>query len=124
MLRHGNPGEKEGEKMADDVLTYGLHLEVGMLLEVLNESNEVLFRARVEEFDGDSMKIVNDSGGEMPIVMYNTEFKLRGHYDNQTAIYHGTSAAARPICGSSIRSQTGLLGSAVNFSARIFRWKR
>lgn len=80
--------------MADDILTYGLHVEVGMLLEVLNESNEVLFRARVEEFDGDSMKIVNDLGGEMPVVMYNTEFKLRGHHDNQTAIYHGT------VCGS------------------------
>lgn len=80
--------------MADDVLTYGLHLEVGMLLEVLNESNEVLFRARVDEFNGDSMKIVNDTGGEMPVVMYNTEFKLRGHHNNQTAIYHGT------VCGS------------------------
>ena len=45
---------EEGEKMADDIMTYGLHVEVGMLLEVLNESNEVLFRARVEEFDGDS----------------------------------------------------------------------
>ena len=49
-----------GEKMADEMnLTYGLNIEEGMLLEVLNESNEVLFRARVESFDGDSMKIVN-----------------------------------------------------------------
>ena len=80
--------------MADDVLTYGLHIQIGMLLEVLNESNEVLFRARVIEFDGDSMKIENDLGGDLPVVMYNTEFKLRGHYDGQTAIYHGT------VCGS------------------------
>lgn len=86
---------EEGEKMADDTLTYGLHVEVGMLLEVLNESNEVLFRARVEEFDGDSMRITNDLGGEMPPVLYNTEYKLRGHLPgNQTAVYHGT------VCGS------------------------
>lgn len=80
--------------MADEVLTYGLNVEVGMLLEVLNSSNEILFRARVEEFNGDSMKIVNESGGPMPVVMYNTEFKLRGHTNNQTTIYHGT------VCGS------------------------
>ncbi len=77
-------------------LTYGTQVEVGMLLEVLNIDNEVLFRARVEEFDGFSMKIVNDLGGEMPPVVFNTEFKLRGHLsDSQTAIYHGT------VCGSS-----------------------
>lgn len=82
--------------MADELNTsYGLQVEIGMLLEVLNIDNEVLFRARVTEFDGDSMKIVNDLGGEMPPVLYNTEFKLRGHLsDSQTAVYHGT------VCGS------------------------
>lgn len=76
-------------------LTYGLNIEVGMLLEVMNESNEVLFRARVEAFDGDSMRIVNANGGELPPVVYNTEYKLRGRLSgDQTAIYHGT------VCGS------------------------
>lgn len=75
--------------------SYGLQVEVGMLLEVLTIDNEVLFRARVTSFDGDSMCIVNDLGGEMPPVMYNTEFKLRGRLnDSQTAVYHGT------VCGS------------------------
>ena len=76
-------------------MSYGLQVEVGMLLEVMTADNEVLFRARVTEFDGFSMKIVNDLGGEMPPVLYNTEFKLRGHLsDSQAAVYHGT------VCGS------------------------
>ncbi len=72
-----------------------LEVEVGMLLEVLNESNEVMFRARVTEFDGESVKIENDNGGEVPPVMYNSEFKLRGHLsDDRRVVYHGT------VCGS------------------------
>ena len=75
--------------MADGVLTYGLHVEEGMRLEVLNDNNEVLFRARVEEVDGDSMKISNASGDDMPVVVFNSEYKLRGHHDGQTVVYHG-----------------------------------
>lgn len=72
-----------------------LEVEVGMLLEVLNEGNEVMFRARVTEFDGESIKIENDNGGEVPPVMYNSEFKLRGHLsDDRRVVYHGT------VCGS------------------------
>jgi len=72
-----------------------LDVEVGMLLEVLNASNEVMFRARVTEFDGESIKIENDNGGEVPPVVYNSEFKLRGHLsDDRRVVYHGT------VCGS------------------------
>lgn len=72
-----------------------LEVEVGMLLEVLNASNEVMFRARVTEFDGEAIKIENDLGGEVPPVMYNSEFKLRGHLsDDRRVVYHGT------VCGS------------------------
>ena len=72
-----------------------LEVEVGMLLEVLTESNEVLFRARVIDFDGESIRIRNDNGGEVPPVVYNTEYKLRGYLDNdRRVVYHGT------VCGS------------------------
>lgn len=72
-----------------------LEVEVGMLLEVLNASNEVMFRARVTEFDGEAIKIENDLGGEVPPVVYNSEFKLRGHLsDDRRVVYHGT------VCGS------------------------
>lgn len=72
-----------------------LEVEVGMLLEVLTVNNEVLFRARVTEFDGDSIRIENDLGDKVPPVMYNTEFKLRGHLsDDRRVVYHGT------VCGS------------------------
>lgn len=83
--------------MADEVLTYGLNVEVGMRLEVLNENNEVMFQARVDEVDGDSMKISNASGSDMPVVMFNSEFKLRGHHDGRTVVYHGV------VCGSTAR---------------------
>lgn len=72
-----------------------LEIEVGMLLEVLTEDNEVLFRARVTDFDGDSIRIENSMGGSVPPVMYNTEYKLRGHLsDDWRVVYHGT------VCGS------------------------
>ena len=72
-----------------------LEIEVGMLLEVLTESNEVLFRARVIDFDGDSIRIKNDNGGDTPPVMYNSEYKLRGYLDDdRRVVYHGT------VCGS------------------------
>ena len=100
--------------MADELNeSYGLQVEIGMLLEVLTVDNEVLFRARVTSFDGDSMSIVNDLGGEMPPVLYNTEFKLRGHLsDSQTAVYHGT------ICGSN--REMWKLDQLVNW----FTWER
>ena len=72
-----------------------LEIEVGMLLEVLTEDNEVLFRARVADFDGDSIRIVNDMGGSVPSVVYNSEYKLRGHLsDDRRVVYHGS------VCGS------------------------
>ena len=72
-----------------------LEIEVGMLLEVLSAGNEVLFRARVADFDGESIRIENDMGGRVPPVLYNTEFKLRGHLsDDRRVVYHGT------VCGS------------------------
>ncbi len=72
-----------------------LEVEVGMLLEVLNENNEILFRARVTDFDGDSIRLENASGGSVPPVVYNTEYKLRGHLsDERRVVYHGT------VCGS------------------------
>ena len=72
-----------------------LEVEVGMLLEVLSASNEVLFRARVTDFDGESIRIQNDNGGEVPPVVYNTEYKLRGYLeDDRRVVYHGT------VCGS------------------------
>ena len=72
-----------------------LEVEVGMLLEVLTENNEVIFRARVTDFDGDAIRIENDNGGEVPPVMYNSEYKLRGHLsDDRRVVYHGT------VCGS------------------------
>lgn len=72
-----------------------LEIEVGMLLEVLTENNEVLFRARVTDFDGDSIRIENDMGGSVPMAMYNSEYKLRGHLsDDRRVVYHGT------VCGS------------------------
>ena len=72
-----------------------LEVEIGMLLEVLNASNEVLFRARVTDFDGEAIRIENDTGDRLPPVVYNTEFKLRGHLkDDRRVVYHGT------VCGS------------------------
>ena len=72
-----------------------LEIEVGMLLEVLTENNEVIFRARVTDFNGDSICIENDMGGRVPPVMYNSEYKLRGHLsDDRRVVYHGT------VCGS------------------------
>lgn len=72
-----------------------LEIEVGMLLEVLTENNEVLFRARVTDFDGDSIRLENSMGGSVPPVMYNSEYKLRGHLsDDRRVVYHGT------VCGS------------------------
>lgn len=72
-----------------------LDVEIGMLLEVLTENNEVIFRARVTDFDGESIRIENDNGGEVPPVMYNSEYKLRGHLsDDRRVVYHGT------VCGS------------------------
>ena len=69
-------------------------LEVGMRLEVLNSNNEVLFRARVEDLDGDTIKIIHSQGDDMPTVQYNTEVKMRGHLNGQTVMYHGL------VCGS------------------------
>lgn len=72
-----------------------LEVEIGMLLEVLTENNDVLFRARVVDFDGDSLRIQNDNGGEVPPVVYNSEYKLRGYLDDdRRVVYHGT------VCGS------------------------
>lgn len=67
-------------------------VEIGMLLEVLTEENDVLFRARVTDFDGNSIRIVNDSGEDMPTVVFNTGVKLRGP---QGVVFRGT------VCGSS-----------------------
>lgn len=72
-----------------------LEIEVGMLLEVLTEDNDVLFRGRVTDFNGDSICIENNTGGSVPSVVYNTEYKLRGHLsDDRRVVYHGT------VCGS------------------------
>lgn len=74
---------------------HALKIEVGMLLEVLGDGSEVLFRARVRDFDGEFVHIVHHNGGKLPPAIYGTEYKLRGFLpDHQTAFYHAT------VCGS------------------------
>ena len=67
-----------------------LEIEMGMLLEVLTENNDVLFRGRVTYFDDDSIRIENSMGGSVPKAEYNSEYKLRGTLsDERRVVYRG-----------------------------------
>lgn len=70
-------------------------IKVGMLLEVLTESNAVLFRARVVNADDNSIIIEDESGKDIYPVLYNSEFKLRCSLNEyQRTDYRGV------VCGS------------------------
>ena len=75
----------------------GLRVENGMLLEVLLHDKQVQFRGRVSAFDGESISLVEATGGEVPPVMYNTEVKLRGRLnDGRAVVYHGVIVGSSP----------------------------
>lgn len=74
--------EKQDEK---------LYIEDGMRLEVLRSENQVDFVGRVRNFEGRTLTLVNDNGGDVPFALYGTEIKLRGVWTGIGLVtYHGT----------------------------------
>lgn len=68
-----------------------LELQAGMKLEVLSNSNEVLFQARARNYDGKLLRIVRSDNGAVPFAKGGTEYKLRGYLpDGSTELYHAT----------------------------------
>lgn len=75
----------------DEQKTGKLYIEDGMRLEVLRSDNEVDFVGRVKDFEGKTLTLVNDNGGEVPHAIYGTEIKLRGVWTGIGLVtYHGT----------------------------------
>ncbi len=73
-----------------------LEIEIGMLMEIVNDDNDVVFHARVIDYDGEAVTLENSAGGRVPPVEYNASYKLRGHLsDDRRVVYRGT------VCGSS-----------------------
>lgn len=72
-------------------------LHTGMILDVLNEENQVIFPARVEEMTLRSIKLVNAAEDTVPQVFYNTKVKLRGYLpDQQTVLFQGVVRGNSP----------------------------
>ena len=68
-----------------------LYIEDGMRLEVLRSEDDVAFMGRVKDFEGRTLTLVNDEGGDVPYVVYGTELKLRGVWTGVGLVtYHGT----------------------------------
>lgn len=68
-----------------------LYIEDGMRLEVLRSEDDVAFMGRVKNFEGRTLTLVNDEGGDVPYVVYGTEIKLRGVWTGVGLVtYHGT----------------------------------
>ena len=74
-----------------------LYIEDGMRLEVLRSENEVDFVGRVKDFEGRTLSLVNDNGGEVPYAIYGSEVKLRGVWTGIGLVtYHGTVFGSTP----------------------------
>ncbi len=68
-----------------------LYIEDGMRLEALRADERVAFLGRVKDFKERTLKLVDESGGTVPPVVYGTEVKLRGAWPGQGLVtYHGT----------------------------------
>lgn len=69
---------------------------IGALCELRSMHNDLLFVGRIQAFDGDTLTIYASGGGQVPPVVFNTEFKLhiRAHGRSVT-VWSGA------ICGSS-----------------------
>jgi len=74
-----------------------LYIEDGMRLEVLRSDDDVAFMGRVKDFEGNTLSLVNDTGEDVPSVIYGTEVKLRGAWTGVGLVtYHGTVFGSTP----------------------------
>ena len=68
-----------------------LFIEEGMRLDVMRTDDDVVFLGRVRTLDGTTLTLVNDTGGDVPHVLYGAEVKLRGAWPGVGLVtYHGT----------------------------------
>lgn len=72
-----------------------IELNPGTSVEVLNADNKLIFLGRIQSFNGTVVEIVENTGLDVPPVVYNTEVKLRCFLtDVRSAVLLGQ------VCGS------------------------
>lgn len=73
-----------------------LDIKDGMILDVIMQDEQVLFSGCVEEFNGDTLHLIDPDGGSVPPVTFGTELKLRcQNADDQIKVYHATVLGSR-----------------------------
>ena len=77
----------EQEQQADQGRISGI--QTGMTLRVLTLDNRLLFVGRVDEVQGRALQLSDESGMNVPNVIYNTHMKLRGHVDGHAITLEG-----------------------------------
>lgn len=72
-----------------------LPLTPGMMVEVMNRSNKLIFVGKVEQYESGSLVIRESSDLQLPPVLFNNEIKMRFYTGTGTLVLFGQ------ICGSS-----------------------
>lgn len=72
-----------------------LPLYPGMMVEVMNRVNNLIFVGKIEQYEAGAVVIRESSGQDVPPVLYNNEIKMRFYMGPRTMVLYGQ------ICGSS-----------------------
>lgn len=109
-----------------------LDMEDGMILDVIMQDEQVLFSGCVEDFDGDTLYLVDPNGKSVPPVTFGTELKLRCQLsDNQVKVYHGTVLGSRStkwkigeLCDWYGWNRRSFYRQSLSIEGRVLRTKR
>lgn len=73
-----------------------LNIENGMIFDAVMSDEQVLFSGKVDEYDGDTLYLLDPDGGDVPPISFGSEVKLRCELpDERIAVYHGTILGSR-----------------------------
>lgn len=90
------PQESKEQEEKEAALRAALHSSVGSRCEVRGADNTLVFLGHIFKYDGQAVTIYPTGGGEVPPVIYNTDFKIVIHTPGRPALVW-----TGQICGSS-----------------------